>query len=187
MDGLLRDVRYAIRTLAGTPGVAIPAILTLALSVGANVAMFSIVYGVLLRPLPYHDPERLVVARAEVDMAGANRPVPLAIQSSELATWERSFDAIAAFAFYTTSDVVALSGDAGSEVLDSAVVSRTFFSTMGGPFAAGRALDAADDDSPVAVISERLARRLFGDPARAVGAQLQLTRQLYTIAGVAQR
>lgn len=187
MDGLVRDVRYAVRIVINAPGFALAAVLTLALGVGANIAMFSIVYGVLLRPLPYHEADRLVVVRAEVDYVGANRPVPVSVQTNELKAWQRPFDSIATTAFYTGTDVVALSGDNGSEVLDSAVVSSAFFATMAGPFAAGRPLDATDEGLPSAVISERLAQRLFRDPAHAIGRQLRLTPHTYTVIGVADR
>jgi hypothetical protein len=133
------------------------------------------VYGVLLRPLPYREAKRLVLIRAEVDYAGAHRPVPVAVQPDEIKDWQRRLDSIEAAAFFA-EDVKALSGgDNGSEVLDSAIVSRTFFSTLAGPFAAGRRLDADDDDAPSAVISERLARRLFGGSALAIGRPLLLT------------
>jgi predicted permease len=187
MQGLLRDTRYTVRILVTTPGFTLAAVLTLALGIGANIAVFSIVYGVLLRPLPYHDADRLVVVRAEADYVGAHRPVPISVQWNELKTWQRPLDSIAATAFYTASDVVALSGDNGSEALDSAVVSGAFFSTMSGPFAAGRPLEATDDTLPAAVISERLARRLFGGPDRAIGGQLPLTRGMFTVIGVADR
>jgi putative ABC transport system permease protein len=187
MDELCRDVRYALRILISAPGFTMTAILVLAFGIGANIAMFSVVYGVLFRPLPYHDADRLVIARAEVDRAGANRPVPISIQSAELKTWQQPRDALAATAFYTPDDVVALSGDNGAEVLQSAVVSAAFFSTMGGPLAAGRGLEASDDGLPSAVISERLARRLFGGSKRAIGGSLPLNRGLLTIVGVADR
>jgi predicted permease len=186
MAGVLRDVRYAVRIVINTPGFALAAILTLALGIGANVAMFSIVYGVLLRPLPYHEADQLVLPGAEVDYVGAHRPVAVSIQSNELKGWQRPFDSIAAIAFYTTN-VVALSRDTGSEVLDSAVVSSGFFATLAGPFAAGRPFEASDDQVPAAVISERLAQRLFGGRDRAIGGQLPLTGRMYTVIGVADR
>jgi predicted permease len=184
MDNLVRDVRYALRLLAKAPGFAVAAVLILALGIGANIAMFSVVYGVLLRPLPYREADRLLLVRAEVDYAGAHRPVPVFVQSNALAGWQRPFDAIASTGLYAT-DVVALSGKGGSELLDSAVVSSTFFSTIAGPFAAGRPLDLADDASPSVVISERLARRIFQDPNSAIGRELTLTSRAYTVVGVA--
>jgi putative ABC transport system permease protein len=187
MAHLLRDIGHAARTLIATPGFTIAAVLTLTLGIGANVAMFSIVYGVLLRPLPYRDADRLVIVRSEAEYVGTNRPVPVSIQFGELNAWQRRFDAIEQAAFHTTSDVVALSGDNGLEVLSSSVVTTTFFSTMGGPFVAGRALEPGDDMAPVVVISHRLAARLFNSPDRALGQHLLLTRQTYTVIGVADR
>jgi predicted permease len=127
------------------------------------------------------------VVRSEAQYAGTNRPVPVSIQFSELTDWQRHLDAIASMALHTTSDVVALSGDSGSEVLSSSVVTDTFFPTMGGEFVAGRGLGTADDTAPVVVMSERLARRLFSSPERAVGQVVLLTRQSYTVIGVADR
>ena len=186
MNGLLQDIRYAVRILINAPGITLAAVLTLALGIGANIAVFSIVYGVLLRPLPYRDADRLLLVRAEVDYAGAHRPVPVLVQSTELKAWQRPFDSLATPAFYAV-EIVALSGDNGSEVLDSAVVSSAFFSTLACPFAAGRPLESTDDASPSAVISERLAQRLFGSPVDAVGRQLLLTPRTYTVIGVAGR
>ena len=183
MDGLVRDLNHAIRSLIKTPGFTVAAVLTLALGIGANIAIFSVVYGVLLRPLPYHDADRLLLVKAEVDYAGAHRPVPAFVQQNEVEA-SRSLESIASPAFYAT-DVLALSGENGSEMLDSAVVSSTFFSTLAGPFTAGRPLEPADDASPSAVISDRLARRLFRDPGGAVGRELSLTSRAYTVVGVA--
>jgi len=186
MNGLVQDIRYAVRILIGAPGLTFAAVLTLALGIGANIAMFSIVYGVLLRPLPYRDAHRLLLVRADVEYAGAHRPVPVLVQSAELPAWQRSFDSLAAPAFYA-DETVSLSGDNGSEVLDSAVVSSAFFSTLNGPFAAGRPLESADDGLPSAVISERLAQRFFSNPVNAIGRQLVLTPRTYTVIGVADR
>lgn len=187
MHGFVRDARYAIRILAAAPGFTLTAILTLALAIGANVAVFSAVYGVLLREFPYREADRLVLVRAEVDYAGTGRPVPVSVPLAELEEWQRPLDSIATIAFYTPDDVVALTGDDGSEVLQSAVVSGGFFAMMAGPFAAGRPLQPADDQLPATVISERLARRLFSAPERAIGGQLPLTRGTFTVIGVAGR
>ena len=184
MDGLVHDIRYAFRLLTRAPAFALAAILTLALGIGANVAVFSVVYGVLLRPLPFRDADRLILAHADVDYVGAHRPVPVFVQPNQRHFWQRRFDAIGTLALFSM-EVQALSGGAGSEVIDSAIVSDEFFSMLAGPMRAGRRLEPADDMAPSAVISERLARRLFGDPAGAVGRQLTLSSRVYTIVGVA--
>jgi len=186
MDGLVRDVGYALRLLVKSPAFALASVLTLALGIGANVAVFSVVYGVLLRPLPYRDAGRLLLVSGEADLAGASRPVPTSVQTDQIDDWRTSFDVIAPPAFYSIG-AQALSGESGSEVVDSAVVSGTFFSTLSGPLVAGRALEPADDASPTVVVSDRLARRIVGDASHAIGRQLTLSSRASTIVGVADR
>jgi predicted permease len=183
---MFNDIRYGIRILRRAPGFTITAILTLALGIGANVAMFSVVYGVLLRPLPYSDPGQLVLVRAEARYEGASRPVPLTVFGDERLAWQRPFDAVSSLAFFATG-VDALATSAGSEVIDSATVSGSFFDTLGGPFAAGRALAASDNGLPVVVVSESLAQRLFGAAEAAIGRELRLANRTHTIVGVAAR
>jgi len=184
MDVLVRDVRYALRTLTQAPGFTITAVLTFALGIGANIAIFSIVYAVLLKGLAYRDPDRLLVAHADVDYEGAHRPVPMFIQPTQFGLWQSPLPGIESVALYSV-ETVALSGSDGSEALDSAVVSESFFSTLEGPLAAGRGLGPADDYSPVVVVSERLALRLFGAARDAVGRQIILSTHTYTVLGVA--
>jgi putative ABC transport system permease protein len=184
MSGLLQDLRYAFRMLVKAPGFTIAAVCTLALGIGANVAMFSVVYGVLLRSLPYRDAGRLVLVRAEGEYAGTHRPVSVFLQPNDLASWQQPIEGLSSVAFYATS-VHALAGTGESEVVPSAIVSGSFFATMSGPVVAGRGLGPGDDLSASAVISERLARRLFGDPAAAIGRAITLTARPYTVIGVA--
>ena len=75
MSALIHDLRYAARTLARRPGFSLAIIVTLAFGIGANTGMFSFVHGILLRPLPYQQPERLVVVEAERDVSGVREPV----------------------------------------------------------------------------------------------------------------
>jgi len=181
----LREIRYAARGLARTPGFTAIAVLTLALGIGVNSAMFSVVYGVLMRPLPYAEPDRLVLVQREQDQSGTRRPVPsVFFRAADRDAWQHAFRSFQATAFYS-AEIAALAADGGNLVIDTAVVSDTFFATIGGPIVAGRALGAADDNGTAVVVSERLARRLFGDPSRAVGQSLTLSSRAYTVAGVA--
>ncbi|HXW04551.1 MAG TPA: ADOP family duplicated permease [Vicinamibacterales bacterium] len=180
---MLQDVHYSLRLLSRSPGFTLTAILTLALGIGANIAMFSVLYGVLLRPFPYRDASRLVLVRAEATFEGANRPVQETVSAPERAAWRRDFDALESVAFFATG-VEALSGGNGLEVLDSATVSAEFFDTVGGPLAAGRPLGSADDVAPVAIVSSRLAARLFGGAEGAPGRSLTLGQRVYTVVGV---
>src|SRR5258705_2558265 len=160
VESWLHDSRYAVRSFFRSPGFAGLAILTLALGIGANTAIFSVVYGILLRPLPYRDADRLVLIQREHDMSGAHRPVPLPFSSRAVVDeWGAQTSSLEAIAIYA-SDVAAFSGDSGTELLDSAVVSRTFFSVLGSAVKAGRPLGIADDQTPSVVISDRLAQRL---------------------------
>src|SRR5439155_6054644 len=115
-----------------TPGFAAAAILTLALGIGANTAMFSIVYGILLRPFPYRDPTRLALIQREQDMSGTHRPVSAPFFSPvEIDAWQQRLRSFESTALYSIG-LETLATDSGTEVLDSAIVSRTFFSTLGG-------------------------------------------------------
>jgi predicted permease len=185
LDHGWRDLQYAVRRLMRTPAFSVIAVLTLALGIGANTAMFSIIYGILLRPMPYHDANRLLLIQREQDLSGAHRPVPaLFLSPIDIRSWEERLHSFESTAVYSTQ-VAALATDQGTELLDSAVVSDRFFSTLAGPMAAGRPLGQADDLTPSVVISERLSHRLFGASPSAVGQPLILSSHAYTIVGVA--
>src|SRR5262245_9764775 len=98
MRGTIRqDLRYATRALSRNPGFALAIILTLALGIGANTGMFSIVYGILLRPLPYQQPDRLVLVEAERDLSGVRDPVKAYFPLADLDIFRRvpSFESVA--------------------------------------------------------------------------------------------
>src|SRR5690349_20168826 len=103
IEHALRDLRYAVRVLSRSPAFSAVAILTLALGIGANTAMFSLVYGILMRPLPYRDAHRLVLIQREQDMTGAHRAIPMSFFSAaDRDAWQarvRSFETVA---FYST-------------------------------------------------------------------------------------
>ncbi|HYE86593.1 MAG TPA: ABC transporter permease [Vicinamibacterales bacterium] len=173
----------ALRALTRSPGFTALAILMLAVGIGASATLFSVVYGVLLRPLPYRDADRLVIVRAEQDFEGASQPVRATFPSEAVAAWPAtaSFERVAFFA----AGVAALAGNQASELVSTATVTPLFFSTVEGTLVAGRAFGPADDTEPVAVISERLWTRRFNRAADAVGGTLTLNGQATTIIGIA--
>jgi putative ABC transport system permease protein len=181
----LQDSRHAFRAFLRAPGFSFVAILTLALGIGANTAIFSVVYGILVRPLPYRDAARLVLVQREQDLGGAHRPVPVPFFSpAEAAAWTERSQSFESTALYA-AEVAVRSDEHGTELIDSAVVSGSFFPLLGGPMRAGRPLGVADDLVASVVVSERLWQRLFGRSPSALGQPLILSSQAYTIVGVA--
>ncbi len=179
---LFQDLRYASRSLRRNPGLATATILTLALGIGANTAIFSVLEGVVLDPLPYHQPDRLVV------VALFNRSLGYATNLSypDFLDWQknsRSFENIAAF----TSEGLDLTSPGAPEHVDGQEVSSSFFSTLGVRFALGRGLAPEEDEpggAPAVVISNRLWQDRFGSSPAALGKNLTLNGIDHTIVGV---
>jgi putative ABC transport system permease protein len=178
----LKDFRYGSRSLRASPGLAAAAIVTLALGIGANTAIFSVLQGVVLEPLPYHEPDRLVV------VALFNRSLGYATNLSypDFLDWQRnsrSFEQIAAFA----GDGFDLTSPGPPVHVDGKEVSSRFFATLGVRFALGRSI-AQDEDqpggAPAVVISNRLWRDHLGGTSAALGTNLTLNGVVHTIAGV---
>jgi putative ABC transport system permease protein len=184
MRTLLQDLRYGIRILLGSPGFAALAIFTVALGVGANTAIFSIVDGVLLRPLPYPDPDRIVQLS---DTRGNSPGIPLSFTKfSFFRDHNRSFDSLAA-ADFTGSFTL---GGAVHEVpiqVPGVRVSKDFFRVLGVAPALGRTfLDREDREGgdQVAIISHALWVSRFGSDPAMVGRTIALDDQSTTIVGV---
>jgi predicted permease len=181
MQTLWQDVRYGLRTLLGNPGFAIVAILTLALGIGANTALFSIVNGVLLNPLPYPQPEKLVALFTHVRESDR-----WSISYPNFLDWQRenrSFSAIAAF----REDDLDLTGMGEPERLRTNMVSATFFPVLGVKPVAGRLFTSQEDQlgaAPVALISERFWKRKLGGAPDVTGKSITLNAKPYTIIGV---
>jgi putative ABC transport system permease protein len=174
-------LRFAVRSVRKGPGFAAIAGLTLALGVGGATALFSVVYGVLQRPLPYADPASLVLIDGTRRFAGEQREQTFSAR--EIPDWQRS-RTLTSLAGYAELGR-ALEGRDVLEPVANALVSESFFATLGEPPAAGRWLDPADDRSPVAVISHRLWLRLFQGRPDAIGAVIRLGNQAYSVVGVA--
>lgn len=185
VEDLQQDVRHAVRSYSQSPALALALVLTFALGIGVNTAIFSVLHGVLLRPLPYRASDRLVIIQREQDLAGANRPVPVPFfEPDALQAWSGGLRSLESAALYSL-EVATHATAEGTELLDVAVVSGSFFPALDGPLAAGRGLDPPEDLAPSVVISERLARHLFATPAAAMDQTLALSDRSYTIVGVA--
>ena len=184
LEAFLRDVRYALRGLRRTPGFAAVAIATLALAIGANAAIFSVVDALLLRPLPYRDGDHLVVIdmRRQIDGAARSRPNYPSIKATQrLRESLHTFDDVL---FYDTNSFE-LTTRNGAEIVDGASVSPNFFSTLDGAIIAGQSITPSNALTPSIVISQRLAERVFGGGTPSIGKPLTLNAQTYTIIGVA--
>jgi len=179
------DVRYSLRALGREPGFAAAAILTVALGVGANTAIFSIVNGVLLRPLPYAAPERLVALR-EVVPAFVKMYPTLPVCVHHFVEWRaraRSFERLSAMDPTTTT----LTDGVQAEQLDAMRVSADIFRSLGVQAALGRTfVDGEDQEgrNGVAVLSDSLWRRRFHADPRIVGQTIHLDSRAVTVAGI---
>jgi putative ABC transport system permease protein len=184
MTTLLQDVRYGLRVLRQKPGFTAVAVLTLALGIGANTAVFSLVSAVLVRPLQYREAERLVTVWEDGTAAGFPRDV-LAV--GNFADWRAQnsvFEEMAA-ADQRTFD---LTGEGGEpEKIFGLGVTSNFFPLLGAEPALGR-IFLPEEDSPgaarVAVLSQGLWQRRFGGERSAVGRDVLLNGEHYTVAGV---
>ncbi len=182
MDTLLQDVRFAIRVLIKKPGFTLIAIITLALGIGANTAIFSVVNAVLLRPLPYRDAER-IVAIQELGK-DANR---IQVTPANYLDWRAQntvFEHVAAI-FERTSN---LAGADEAERIRLAVTSANFFDVFGVRPLHGRLFSMDDEQAghpSIAVISHSLWQRRYGGDAEIIGQAITLDGRSYTVAGIA--
>ena len=173
-ETIWQDARYALRTLRKKPAFAATAVLTLALAIGGNTAMFSVIRAVLLQPLPYPDPGRLV------DISGGATPA----RFEEMKLAEHSFTDIGA---YMPEENVTLSGGGEPEVLKSVRVSAAFLRILGIEPVLGRGFRPEEDSSagaPVAMISYELWQRRFAGDPQIAGRTATLAATPYTIIGV---
>jgi predicted permease len=179
-----QDLRFAVRVLRKNPGFAAIAVLTLALGIGANTVIFSVVQGVLLAPLPYREPDRLVT----VWLNNIRLKSPTQLSYRDFLDWERAappFEKMSAYAWRSFD----LSSPGNPEHLEGREISSTFFSTLGVGLALGREFSVEEDrngGAPVAIISNGLWRDRFGGSAMALGKSFVLDGVETTIVGVLQ-
>jgi predicted permease len=181
METLLQDIRCGIRLVSKSPGFATIAILTLALGIGANTALFSVVNGVLLNPLPYQEPDRLVAIYSKTQQFSHS-----SISYPNFLDWvreQRSFSAMAAF----RQEDYNLTGMGEPERVKAEMISADFFSLLGVKPVMGRLFLPEEDQvgaQPVALISGGFWKRKFGSSPNALGKTLTLNGVGYAVVGV---
>jgi predicted permease len=186
METLLRDVQYGIRNLLKRPGFTAVAVITLMLGIGANTAIFSVVNAVLLRPLPFGDPDRLTqLWEAKIDK-GRNE-IPASYPN--FADWRnrnRFFEQVSAYSEWNFN----LTGVGEAERIRSAIVSPEFFSLLGIKPLRGRVFLPGEDERGkdlVVVIGESLWQRKFNSDPNIIGRSINLDHKSFTVAGVVAR
>lgn len=179
MDQLIKDLRFGMRSLLKRPGFTAIAVLTLALGIGANTAIFSVVNATLMRPLPVSDPERLVFVY--------NGPTGSIFSYPDYAAFRDQnnvFDGLIAWGGITAS----LNSNDQTDLVNGAIVSGNFFDVLGVRASLGRVISTEDDKTPgahpVAVISDRLWQKRFAGDQNVVGRQLLLNGNTFTVIGV---
>jgi putative ABC transport system permease protein len=186
LDTLLQDLRFGLRMLRKNPGFTAVAVLTLALGIGANTAIFSVVDAVMLRPLPFQNPNQLVVVwhtPPQKSFPGVHRFV---VSPANFIDWRRQndvFTAMSAIGFRPSS----LTGTAQPESIKERQVSYDFFSMLGVLPIAGRIFTAADDQpghGNVVILNWAFCQEHFGAANDALGKVVQLDRKAYTVVGV---
>jgi putative ABC transport system permease protein len=184
MRTLLQDVRYGLRVLLKRPGFTLVAVVTLALGIGANTAIFSLVSAVLVRPLKYLDPDRLVMVWEDETAIGFPRETPAPANYADWKAQNRSFEDMAAIDQRTYD----LTGEGGEpEKLFAFAVSANFFPLLGTMPEQGRGFTPEEDKSganKVVVISNGLWQRRFGGERNVVGRDIMLNGEKHTVVGV---
>ena len=184
MGTLTQDIRYAIRMLAKNPGFTIIAVLTLALGIGANTAIFSVVSGVLLRPLPYPEPDKLIALSEKTANFESS-----SISYPNFLDWQRQNTSFSAMAAYRQDDY-SLTGSGETERVRVGMVSHGFFELLGVHPVHGRLFTAEEDrlgTAKVALIGGGLWQRKFGSSPDVLGKTLNVNGDGYTVVGIIPR
>jgi len=183
LETLWLDLRYGARMLLKNPGFTLIAVTTLALGIGANTAIFSVVNGVLLKSAPYHEPDRIVLAWGDVPSRDEHRTQ---VSATDVADWRRLntvFEEIATFSNWGA----ALSGAGDPERISGIQVGDGYFTVMGGQPLLGRVFtpeEQVDGQDLVIVLSYGLWQSRFGGAHDVIGKKVYLNRRAYTIVGV---
>jgi predicted permease len=182
LEDLVRDVRYALRTIRQMPGFVLVALLTLALGIGATTVMFTVINSVLLKPLPFPEPERLVTLHGFTERLGEF----WGFSNLDFADARRDSGSLAPAAWTYGGGTISEPGE--PEYVDGRQISAELFSVLGVSLLHGRSFRLDEDQpgrAPVAIISYGLWQSRYGGSADAIGRQLVYDGKPYTIAGIA--
>lgn len=184
IETLLQDLRYGWRTLRKSPGFTVAALFTLALGIGANTAIFSVVYGILLRPLPFRDASRLILLNETTPRVGL-----VSVSYPNFRDWRaqsRTFSEMTSVGAASFN----MSGTDHPENIGGLIVSPNYLSMMGIRPVVGRGFTPEEEragTAPVVLLSNALWRSHFGGSARAIGQTIRLDGRAFTVIGVLPR
>lgn len=183
MPGILQDVRVAMRQLQKFPGFTLTVVVTLALGIGATTAVFSLIDGILLRPLPFSDPERLVMLGDRIGNGAG-----MTVTARDIGAYSSATSAFSSMGGFDGS-TYELSGGESPEEIAGARLTASVFPTLGVPPELGRVFSKQEDDGhqPVAVISDALWQNRYHRDPHVLGSAIELDRKAYSIIGVMPR
>ncbi|MGB8801114.1 MAG: ABC transporter permease [Candidatus Acidiferrales bacterium] len=182
MGTLLQDIRYGIRMLTKSPGFTALAVITLALGIGANTAIFSVINSVVLRPLPFREPGRLV-ALWQTESAPGNFP----LTGPDYLDWQAQSRTLEATSLYSWERTANASGAGEAEAATAISTQSNFFTVLGVQPQFGRTFDSGEDQAGqnhVAILSNAFWHRKFGGSSDVLGKTIDLNDEPYTIVGV---
>ena len=182
LETLLQDIRYGVRTLRKSPGFALVAVLTLALGIGANTAIFSVINAVLLKPLPFKDPDRLVQLW-ETESAPGNFP----LTGPDYLDWQEQNQTLESSALYTYQRAFNASGAGEAQPVAALSTQANFFTVLGVAPAMGRTFAPGEDQegkNHVVVISNGCWKKFFAGRPDVIGRTIELNSQAHTVIGV---
>jgi MacB-like periplasmic core domain len=180
LEGVLRDLRYAFRSFRKRPGFVTVALLTLALGIGATTVMFTVINGVLLKPLSYPAPDQLVTVHENMEKYG-----DLWFSYPDFLDCQQQSHSLALAAWTHGGGMVTAPGEA--EYIDSRQISPELFSVLGITLVRGRSFLPEENQpgiTPVAIISQNMWQRRFGGRPDVVGSRLTFDGKPYTITGI---
>lgn len=182
MESLLQDIRYGVRSLLKSPQFAVAAVLTLALGIGANTAMFSVIHSVLLKPLPFHDPERVMVVGQRMANGGVN-----VFSTPDFLDWKQQGGMLAQMAAFVPGQFNLSRGNDQPERISGAQLSYEAFPVLGVTPIVGRTFSAQEDIAGaghVTVLSYALWQTRFEANPHILGSAIRIDDAPYTVVGV---